>query len=74
MADGGEAWNKHYLGSNDGTTASTRCRRARRSCWCEESENEAREEEEIADGAAGVARAEREALGSGGEKRKRGRE
>ena len=51
MADGGEAWNKHYLGSNDGTTASTRCRRVRRSCWREELENEAWEEEEIAGGA-----------------------
>ena len=24
---------KRYLGSNDGTTMSTRCRRVRRSCW-----------------------------------------
>ena len=33
MADGGEAWKMRYLGSKDVTTASTRCRRARRGCW-----------------------------------------
>ena len=33
MADGGEAWKMRYLGSKDVTTASTRCRRARRSYW-----------------------------------------
>ena len=39
MADGGKAWKKRYLGSNDGTTTSTRCRGARRSCGREESGN-----------------------------------
>jgi len=33
MADGGEAWKMRYLGSKDGTITSTKCRRARRSCW-----------------------------------------
>ena len=33
MADGGEARRIRYLGSKDVTTTSTRCRRARWSCW-----------------------------------------
>ena len=51
MTDGGEARRMLYLGSKGVTAVSTRCRRARRSCWRAESRNEAREEEHVTGGA-----------------------
>jgi len=74
MADGGEAWKKRYLGSNDGTTTSTRCRRARRSCWFLIAGRGGAPAVNHSGGCVGAARAELEALGSGGEGRQRGRE